>query len=1029
MKIRIYKYLIVLLLLIISNRVCFSQNYETSAIPIETNNYTKIFQRNLLYDDGFLWYSTYAGIVKEMGNQRKLYKILTPTQLEKGEKRFWKINGFIKTDNEIWGASAFGAFKIDLETGKVLWFQFDHPSIKGDYIGFLSVVKDSQNNIWFSTAMQYIFCYTKDGEFVKFEMPLEFISTKDDLLYNIDSVLEDGSLLLKSKGRNRWLHFKNGEFTELKIGIKDLNDNNTYIFENGKYFSKNTSGYFEFRHKKYLFKYYPEIDKQLIVLPFSKIKESGKNNASDLDFIAVLEHDINYLLGLHFEKNNGKYVLKDNVIYQSGDEIWDMIRDDRGFFWISNYDDIIKARRIKSKFKVYLNQGEDSANKRSISTRTLIEDSKKNIYVIGNDEIFKKNKDKEVFEKVNFITNDSLFLQGLYVLNKQNDSIVWAGGYYNHIYKLNLNTKRIKKYKIPFNNWLAVYNLIWFDDENLLLATSFGLIEFNTKTKTFQEARKFDDKYGIAEKSISNIHYDKESRELYLGIMDEPMLYYKNFVTGEEKLLDQSTEIALIGFINCMHISKDGIIWLGTEEGLQKIDFKTSTTTSFRRESGVLKDVIAQIIENEGNIWVSTFNGIYKIDKNLKNLEEFYVADGLSNNEFNKKSSLKATDGTLYFGGIDGLTSFKPENLVVKAEYDTQLFLTEIAAYDETEQKNKNITSRLDSVKTINIPHDYNYASLKFATNDIFYPDRNTYQYRILEISEEWTNMGNNKLELLGLAPNDYTLEVRGISSLNKFTNTLKYTVEINQIFYKQKIFLLLAFAFILGLSAVFTFFRYKHLKNNLLRRIEMMALEAKSLRAQMNPHFLFNSINSLQSILFLEGEKKANSYLVAFSNLLRITLDISNVEYITIEKEIEYLKSYTTIQNYKIVNSIDIEFQINIPDEIMNKFVPCLVFQPIVENAMIHGLSSKEDHRKLTISFNYKGEYLEVIVEDNGIGREASLKFKKSYQSHSTRILNRRIKLSNNIKKGEFSYKIIDLKDDFNKPLGTKVVVTLPIK
>ena len=174
--------------------------------------------------------------------------------------------------------------------------------------------------------------------------------------------------------------------------------------------------------------------------------------------------------------------------------------------------------------------------------------------------------------------------------------------------------------------------------------------------------------------------------------------------------------------------------------------------------------------------------------------------------------------------------------------------------------------------------------------------------------------------------------------------------------------------------------------------------MEAKALRAQMNPHFMFNALNGLQSTMILKGEREANKYLGSFSKLLRSSLDMSNSDTISLAEEIDYLNAYLNLEKLRQARELTGEIKV-IPEdlEIEDIQIPCMLFQPIIENAIMHGLSPKRDG-DATIDVLFTEEHGQLVgsVIDNGIGREAAAKLKeknrKNHKSWATHIMKERI-------------------------------------
>ena len=172
-----------------------------------------------------------------------------------------------------------------------------------------------------------------------------------------------------------------------------------------------------------------------------------------------------------------------------------------------------------------------------------------------------------------------------------------------------------------------------------------------------------------------------------------------------------------------------------------------------------------------------------------------------------------------------------------------------------------------------------------------------------------------------------------------------------------------------------FLFFQSNKQKADTAYKSHIAELEARSLRAQMNPHFIYNALNSVQSVMILKGERESNRYIGMLSKLLRFTLEMSTKESITLEEEIDYLDSYLGLQKMRLDSKMEYDFKVQLNQNIKEYTFPPMLVQPIVENSILHGISSLKDRTgKVTVRFMEDKEFIKVTVEDNGIGIKASL-------------------------------------------------------
>lgn len=214
----------------------------------------------------------------------------------------------------------------------------------------------------------------------------------------------------------------------------------------------------------------------------------------------------------------------------------------------------------------------------------------------------------------------------------------------------------------------------------------------------------------------------------------------------------------------------------------------------------------------------------------------------------------------------------------------------------------------------------------------------------------------------------------------------------------------------------------------------ELLELKIASLRSQMNPHFIFNSLNAIK--LYIIDNKKENAvyYLNKFSKLIRKMLAATREKEISLSEEIETIKLYLDIENIRFNNEIASVFTVDKKLNLNTVKMPSLILQPFVENAIWHGLSLKKENKKLHIAIQKKGEtHIEIRIADNGIGREKSamLKKKKLYNKDSIGINLTKERLSNFEKdyKNKYSLTFNDLYDETKNAIGTEVVLEIPMK
>lgn len=300
----------------------------------------------------------------------------------------------------------------------------------------------------------------------------------------------------------------------------------------------------------------------------------------------------------------------------------------------------------------------------------------------------------------------------------------------------------------------------------------------------------------------------------------------------------------------------------------------------------------------------------------------------------------------------------------------------------------------------------------------------------------EWTKATKEKnIEYRNLKAGKYTFQLRGSvdGAYYTYTKPIVFTVE-SDLFQSVWLFGIIGGIAIL-LVALFFNSRYNTLKeksnqdrNKLIQENKMLMLQQKSLQLQMNPHFVFNALNSIQGLIAKNDNQKARRYLQEFSTMMRSVLNQSREETILLSEEVSYLKSYLNLE--QMANNNKFDWEVNVDPKVEDDIqIPTMIIQPFVENAIIHGVKSLKDRRGvIRLNFEMDGNKIFCRVIDNGIGRKAAeLTKSSSHKSVAIDVAKERLstKMSNSREK-PILYK--DLIDENNMAKGTEVLITIPI-
>ncbi len=200
--------------------------------------------------------------------------------------------------------------------------------------------------------------------------------------------------------------------------------------------------------------------------------------------------------------------------------------------------------------------------------------------------------------------------------------------------------------------------------------------------------------------------------------------------------------------------------------------------------------------------------------------------------------------------------------------------------------------------------------------------------------------------------------------------------------------------------------------------------LELTAIRAQMNPHFMYNCLNSIQNLVQKEKSAEAQAYISKFASLIRNVLKYSDKEEISLAEELKVVDNYVSLESLRF----DIEYRVEIQSkvDIYSVFIPPLLLQPLVENAIIHGLTPKADDKRLVLQVKAVLDYVCIIIEDNGIGRKATALHKNSNTGKGLGFSRERLELMKAKHGLDFKMNIMDIENSKGDAVGTRVEICI---
>lgn len=459
-----------------------------------------------------------------------------------------------------------------------------------------------------------------------------------------------------------------------------------------------------------------------------------------------------------------------------------------------------------------------------------------------------------------------------------------------------------------------------------------------------------------------------------------------------------------------------GLIAYSSSEGLFQINTETENYKRFAPKLHIGTQISAIFFDEKNQFWIAGEKGVFVLVKEKGRIRVKYFLNKklLSSSEI---MSLYAYNEVLYLATKFGVQKINFRELK-KEQFDCPLSIFSIRAF----------------VKNEEIPEDKVFPAstdlIKIHLSNKYLSKYKVYRYRF---GKDQTWIESDKGEIILNNPSDgkYDLE---ISYLNNFDSWTK-PVRIAGFEVVKNVFLRWYFMVIYALIVIFLFYiilklsiRYVNKKNYILNR--MIELEQMALSAQMNPHFIFNSLNSIHSFLLFEENENAEKYLIRFSKLIRQTLGNSRKQYITLEEECEMLKNYILLEQMRFKSTFTFHIDCDLKQLPAHPFIPPMLIQPYIENAIIHGLNKRLEGGELFLKFYVEDQFLKILVEDNGIGYSASMKSQRDtgHKSYGTQITEERMKSLKGRNKEEYSVKV-STRDASNSEFpGTRVILTIPI-
>lgn len=465
-------------------------------------------------------------------------------------------------------------------------------------------------------------------------------------------------------------------------------------------------------------------------------------------------------------------------------------------------------------------------------------------------------------------------------------------------------------------------------------------------------------------------------------------------------------------------------LWIATS-GAGLVRYKNGKIVqAVTEENGLTSNICTSLFIDSFCIWLGTDKGLNRIEFRGNDISVMRLtsANGLGADFIN---AIIATDSNVYVGTTAGVTLFTKN---IQAEHSVcMLHILGVTANNKPLDKDSSYSFPYN---TLNIRVDFTAISFKSA-GDI------TYYYQLKGLDEEWQTTNANFINFSTLQPGGYTLILKAVNKFGVESAVQTIYIAIDPPWWQTWFFRITALAALALLILGIYWYNVRDIrrKEEMKREFEarFASLEQMALQAQMNPHFIFNALNSIQTFILNLDVEGANTYLANFASLIKQTLDNSMNPLISIASEITYIETYLSLEKLRFRDKFSYEIHIDETIDQKNTMLPGMLLQPYIENSLRHGIQHRKDSNGLiALSItNMANNAVVYKISDNGVGRKRAGELKSSrhieYQSRGTSINEKRIAAINSQFKTNMAVRVEDIIDENGMVAGTEVTLLIP--
>ena len=513
-----------------------------------------------------------------------------------------------------------------------------------------------------------------------------------------------------------------------------------------------------------------------------------------------------------------------------------------------------------------------------------------------------------------------------------------------------------------------------------------------------------------------------------LILMDQKGAFVKQFIPADPQI-----DLVADSTVLCLNRYDDHTLLVGTmSNGLYLFNTVSLSFHRLKPLNGEFDSYITGISSPvNGVVWIASVNGLSAYDLQSKKLMKYSGSDGILNDNFSSK--IFSMGRELLVGNTTGFMVIHPYYKVA-SETGNKVTITGIRILN----REMAVSPLPPDSPPLELSYKENFLTFYFVSPDYAKIHSQVYYYMLEGLDPDWKMVTDYpQANYTNIQEGKYVFKVYAENRAGEQGPVTFFQIIITPPFWHRTWFYIIAF--LLGVTVLILIYllriRSVRKEEKRLKENELLVQEMKLnvLRTQLNPHFMFNSLNAIQHFILCHEEHQAAEYLSKFASLMRQVLENSLQVLIPLSDEINILKLYLELENLRFGNSLLIQWKLDPALQLVETMVPPLLAQPCIENAIWHGLQHKlNGDKKLFISFFKEKENLCITVEDNGIGRKKAEEIKRSrpaiHDSKGMFLVEERIKLLGNHQQSSSRMEVTDLENPPGTAAGTRLKIIIPI-